>query len=335
MNIDLDLAHYSMEDLYRFFDVNPDCTSQELDKKESNLLSRLIHISMEGSKKQDIELFVRSAKEKLLIPKPIEPFVYSNPGEYFKGTVNPVDTRILTKFISIDTLFRPNYKMTSSTDFIYQFPEYRKNVVSIKVDAIELPRTWYMFYAPMNTFTLNGVTKTIPEGNYSVDEMNTWFDTNAPDIHIHTTSHKTMITGSYTVDFTTSCVLQQSAGWVLGFRSAIYTTTTFITSEGTFGVVDHYFFLEIDDFQHNFMTDSIVSTVVNKGTPTFLGNNIIARIPVNDSVFGNKQVQFKRDYFGPVTLERLRIRLLNKFGEVVSLQSNDYSFSLELKELYS
>ena len=225
--------------------------------------------------------------------------------------------------------------MSSSTDFIYQFPEYRKNVVSIKVDAIELPRTWYMFYSPMNTFTINGISVTIPEGNYTVDELNTWFDTNAPYIHIHTTSLKTVITGSYTVDFTTSVVQQQSAGWVLGFRSAQYVTTTSITSEGTYGVVDHYFFLEIDDFQHNFMTDSIVSTVVNKGTPTFLGNNIIARIPVNGSIFGDNQSQFKRDYFGPVTLERLRIRLLNKFGEVVSLQSNDFSFSLELKELYS
>lgn len=343
MNIDLDISHYSIEDLYRFFDVKQNCTSQELDKKESNLLSRLIHISMEGSKKQDIELFVRNAKEKLLIPKPIEPFVYSNPGEYFKGTVNPVDTRILTKFISIDTLFRPNYKMTSSTDFIYQFPEYRKNVVSIKVDAIELPRTWYMFYAPMNTFKLNEDPITIPEGNYTPEEFNQLLFPGVT-IQVDIASHKTTITSDvpFTIDFMNACVLQQSAGWVLGFRTAMAVSTLdadgihySVTSEGTYGAVDHYFFLEIDDFQHNFMTDSIVSTVVNKGTPTFLGNNIIARIPVHSSVFGDKHVQFKRDYFGPVTLERLRIRLLNKFGEVVSLQSNDFSFSLELKELYS
>lgn len=344
MSIDLDLAHYSMEDLYRFFDVKPDCTSQELDKKESKLLSRLIHISMENSKKQDIELFVHSAKEKLLIPKPIEPFVYSNPGEYFKGTVNPVDTRVLTKFISIDTLFRPNYRMTSSTDFIYQFPEYRKNIVSIKVDAVELPPTWYMFYYPMNTFTLNGDRVTIPEGNYTAAEFNaistSIWPISGTTISIDPISMKTTITSNapFTVDFTTSSVLQQSTGWVLGFRSAVYTSTQIapytVTSEGTYGVIDHYFFLEIDDFQHNFMTDSIVSTVV-KGTPTFLGNNIIARIPLKISVFGDRGIQFKRDYFGPVTLERLRIRLLNKFGEVVSLQSNDFSFSLELKELYS
>jgi hypothetical protein len=348
MNIDLDLTHYSIEDLQRFFDVKSDCTSQELDKKEANLLSRLIHISMESSKKQGIELFVRSAKERLLIPKQIEPFVYSNPGEYFKGTLNPVDTRIITKFISIDTLFRPNYKMTTSTDFIYQFPEYRKNVVSIKVDALELPHTWYMFCAPTNTFTVTtNATSTIyiPKGNYTVDQFNQLHTSIGLPVQVDPFTGKTVIKllDPFTVDFTMdSCVLQQTCGWVLGFRSATYTSTTVpdsdgyysVTSEGSYGSVDNYFFLEIDDFQNNFMTDSIVS-VVNRGTPTFLGNNIIARIPVNSSVFGDKFVQFKRDYFGPVTLERLRIRLLNRFGEVVSLQSNDFSFSLELKELYS
>ena len=342
MNIDLDLTHYSIEDLQRFFDVKSDCTSRELDKKEAHLLSRLIHISMESSKKQDIEMFVRSAKERLLIPKQIEPFVYSNPGDYFKGTLNPVDTRIITKFISIDTLFRPNYKMTTSTDFIYQFPEYRKNVVSMKVDALELPHTWYMFCDHTNTFTLNTNTITRPEGNYTIEEFNALTFT-GPTIQVDPATQKTTIQSilPFTLDFTVQpCVLQQSCGWTLGFRSSTYTsefdgTRHFVTSEGSYGSVDNYFFLEIDDFQHNFMTDSIVSTVINRGTSTFLGNNIIARIPVNSSVFNDTNVHFKRDYFGPVTLERLRIRLLNRFGEVVSLQSNDFSFSLELKELYS
>ena len=54
MNIDLNLSHYSTEDLYRFFDVKPNCTPQELVQKESHLLSRLIHISMEDSKKRTL-----------------------------------------------------------------------------------------------------------------------------------------------------------------------------------------------------------------------------------------------------------------------------------------
>lgn len=346
MNIDLDLSHYSTDDLRRFFEVKPDCTSHELDQKESKLLSRLIHISMDQTTKQDIELFVRSAKEKLIIPKQVEPFVYAKSDDFFKGKVNPVDTRVITKVISIDTLFRPNYKMTSSTDFLYQFPEYRKNVVSMTVSAIELPRTWYTFSAPMNTFLMNETPVTILEGTYTIVSFNALVYSGFT-IQVSPTTQKTTIQSAspFTIDFTPSSgSLQQSCGWIMGFRSATYTSILdntvfppvyYITSEGAFGSTDSYFFLEIDDFQHNFMTDSIVSTVNRGGMPSFLGNNIIARIPVNNSITIDSKLQFTRDYFGPVTLERLRIRLLNRFGEVVSLQSNDMSFSLELKELYS
>ena len=346
MNIDLDLSHYSTDDLRRFFEVKNDCTSHELDQKESSLLARLIPISMDPATKQSIELFVRSAKEKLIIPKQVDPFIYAKSDDFFKGNVNPVDTRVITKVISIDTLFRPNYKMTLSTDFLYQFPEYRKNVVSMTVSAIELPRTWYTFAAPMNTFLMNDTLITILEGTYTIDTFNTLVCSGFT-IQVSPTTQKTTIqsTTPFTIDFTPSSgVLQQSCGWIMGFRSATYTSVAnnavspvmySITSEGSFGSTDAYFFLEIDDFQHNFMTDSIVSTVNRGGTPSFLGNNIIARIPVNNTIVIDTKLQFTRDYFGPVTLERLRIRLLNRFGEVVSLQSNDMSFSLELKELYS
>ena len=344
MNIDLDLSHYTTDDLRRFFEVKSDCTSQELDQKESKLLSRLISISMDNATKQSIELFVRSAKEKLIIPKQVDPFVYAKSDEFFKGKVNPVDTRVITKVISIDTLFRPNYKMTLSTDFLYQFPEYRKNVVSMTVSAIELPRTWYTFASPMNTFLVGSNLVTIAEGTYTSTEFNNLVFSGFT-VNVDSINQKTTITSAspFTLDFTpVSGVLQQSCGWIMGFRSATYTSVLtdgsgnyYITSEGAFGSTDAYFFLEIDDFQHNFMTDSIVSTVNRGGFPSFLGNNIIARIPVNNTIPIDSKLHFTRDYFGPVTLERLRIRLLNRFGEVVSLQSNDMSFSLELKELYS
>jgi hypothetical protein len=351
MNIDLDLSHYSMDDLHRFFEVKSDCTSHELDQKESNLLSRLIHISMENSKKKEIESFVRNAKEKLIIPKQVDPFHYSKSDNYFKGKVNPVDTRVLTKIISIDTLFRPNYKMTLSTDFIYQFPEYHKNVVSMSLRGIEIPKTWYLFSAPMNTFLMKEGTDekciTIGEGNYTPTEFNAMppvIPFAGGTMIVSTTNQKTMIQSDnkFTVDFSpTTGTLQQSCGWTLGFRLATYESEIntsgkhCIVSEGSFGSTDNYFFLEIDDFQNNFMTDLLVSTVTRGGIPSFLGNNIIARIQTNNTLIVDSKLEFTRDYFGPVTLEKLRIRLLNRFGEVVSLHSNDMSFSIGLKELYS
>jgi hypothetical protein len=42
----------------------------------------------------------------------------------------------------------------------------------------------------------------------------------------------------------------------------------------------------------------------------------------------------KRSYFGPVKLEKMHIKLLNKFGEMLELNRNDFSFSLELEVMY-
>lgn len=43
----------------------------------------------------------------------------------------------------------------------------------------------------------------------------------------------------------------------------------------------------------------------------------------------------KREYFGPVKLEKMRIRLLNRFGDTIDMNENDYSFLLEVTQLYT
>ena len=355
MNIDLDLSHYSQKDLERIFEVSPHCSAQELDKKEATILSKLIHLSMDTSQKSEIETFVKKAKNKLLIPKHVEPFVYSNPSDYFQGTLNPVEKRIITRAICIDSLFRPNYATTTSSDFIYQFPEYRKNVVSMRVAAIELPNFWYMFSQAANTNTFSvtqGTTKTvtISEGNYTAEVFNIQHQTiptlSAGKIEVNSFTSKTVISSSnpFTVNFSIpSRSLKQTCGWMLGFRAAQYTSTLNgslyeVVSESSFGsTVDSYVFLEIDDYQSNCVTESVIS-ITNSG---YIGNNIIARIPITTNHYSTVMNNtsdgiFKtRDYFGPVCLERLKIRLLNRFGEVIQNQGNDFSLSLEIKELYS
>lgn len=72
------------------------------------------------------------------------------------------------------------------------------------------------------------------------------------------------------------------------------------------------------------------------------GSNILARIPVRkfnhyDLLFDNWNASLKdtaREYFGPVTLKRLRIKLLNDKGYVVNLNRMDFSFSLLVEQLY-
>jgi hypothetical protein len=43
----------------------------------------------------------------------------------------------------------------------------------------------------------------------------------------------------------------------------------------------------------------------------------------------------KREYFGPIKLEKMNIRILNRFGEVINLNQNDYSMVFEITQLYS
>jgi hypothetical protein len=361
MDIDLNLLNYSQGDIESLFQLPSGYELQDLENSEQTLSSKLTQFEVNTTMKKDIISFLKSAKEKLkhlLIPKTSEPFIYSNPSEYFKGTINPVEKRIITRVVNVDTIFRPQYETTKSTDFIYTLPEYIKNVVSIKIAAVELPNMWYMFsnYENNNSFTItsNGISTVvvIPEGHYMSDTISLLSPFNGVTVEVNSITAKTTLSYDdlFTINFAIdSLALIQTAGWMLGFKKTTYTSsynnTTSkyeITSESTFGsAIDHYVFVEIDDFHNNFVTDTVVSVVhLRDTTPTYIGKNIMARIPITSNfstVIMNTASDglFKtRDYFGPVRLERFRIRLLNKFGNVIRL-TDDYSIAFEIKELYS
>ncbi len=292
-----------------------------------------------------------------LTPVKETPYSYTQSSNYFKGDLNPVEKRYVTRGVCIDTLFRPNYDGSTSTDFMYDFPENYKNIVSMKVTAIELPIAWYAFSCERknNFFTIptSSTTIQIPDGNYKSDEMvialtKALEDTDI-DFRIDTATTKcifTSLTSEFDLSFAVDSLdLYQTMGWNLGFRKETYTSTKIgdtwvISSESSYGsAFDNYFFLEIDDFQRNFITDSIISVIKpNKG---YIGKNIIARIPISTSYniinsTNDSDRLFKtREYLGPVRLEKLHIRLLNRFGEVISLNQNDYSIMIEFVQLFS
>jgi hypothetical protein len=43
----------------------------------------------------------------------------------------------------------------------------------------------------------------------------------------------------------------------------------------------------------------------------------------------------QRDYFGPVNIQKLHIRLLDNFGRPLPLNENDFSMTLEMEQIYS
>lgn len=156
--------------------------------------------------------------------------------------------------------------------------------------------------------------------------------------------------------FHNSINLQKSLGWFMGFRHPIYVVreenelidnVNYINGPITFlGIVEsessygsslyNYIFIEVTDYNKNVITDSTISLTNN----AYIGNNILGRITVgslpNNIIFNNDSdcVFKKREYMGPVKISKIRVRILNKFGEPIDLNHNDFSIALEFKLIY-
>lgn len=145
----------------------------------------------------------------------------------------------------------------------------------------------------------------------------------------------------------------KSAASILGFKLNTYTVTpantyydystatvynAYLQSEYSYGkYVYQYLFLEVNDYHNNFTTDMVISLVCNN---KYISNNILSVLPVignqNTIMFDKTSGEnISREYFGPVKLTKLTIRILNQYGEVLDLNGYDYFIILELQQIYS
>lgn len=331
---------------------------------------------------------------------------------YPKDVVNPIRRQYLKQIVSVDTLLRENYDTTPSTNFIFKLVEPLKNVISLRINSIELPNIWYSFSETRqsNRFridmrNINDGTGSfynmtydivIPQGNYTIDEfqliINNYFQNaygpasglDMLAVRVDNYTGKTIFrandindddlgTSPLPFDSTSayyspdleydiifdleefnSRALQKNAGWMLGFRKGIYEIGSnnnyidniskssqieyklYLQSEGVFGSnINLYVFLYLDDYNNNFK-NSVIS-----GYDKYLqSTNLVGRISLtsgsNTIIVDNNSRLFKqRDYFGPVTIDKINIKLLDKYGDIINLNNNDYSLSLEVTQLYS
>lgn len=152
--------------------------------------------------------------------------------------------------------------------------------------------------------------------------------------------------------------LFKTAGWMFGFRNATYTVTNsanyeyvdkistsnpivynyYLESESTYGsAINDYVFIVIDDFNKNFITDAITSTL---NINSYIGNNILGRITINTNSYSINESYasdfiFKtRQYLGPIHFKKFQVSLIDKFGDFLELNDTNYSLALELTILY-
>ena len=122
-------------------------------------------------------------------------------------------------------------------------------------------------------------------------------------------------------------------GWFMGYRKAEYSGATTYTTEAVYSSSPYeYIYFTLNDYN---MSQS--QNIFGMFSKSILGDNILAVIPVTSNSFnicfdnGVNLLEKKREYYGPVNIQRLKIQLLNQYGEILCLNNMDFSFSLEFE----
>ena len=97
-----------------------------------------------------------------------------------------------------------------------------------------------------------------------------------------------------------------------------------------------FVYLGIEDFNNS---SNYFISVFQK---SIMSQDILARISTQTSILDRSQLQNSdwtittepRKYFGPVDIQRMRIRLYDEFGRVVQMNNTNYSFCLTIKQVY-
>lgn len=327
-----------------------------------------------------------------LVNRPDTQFIYSNNSDFFPGVINPLNTRIITKCLNIDTRFRENLYTTQSSDFTMQLPMKLSKIVSMQLSSIELPVSFYSISSSLgnnflfinvnyNSFDLSQtgvvdiITVSIPDGNYNandfIDVINRELcPRNEDGSIINETAISSYIqlsldltpngsgTGKVTIqaigeraefinffdlDFTRNIVgaidtinLTSKIGWNLGFIKPQYTNCKKYVADTVIEPAGiRYIYLAVDDY-NNSSNNHFLSVFNN----SMMNPNILARISLKGSYFSLIMendfniVSEPRRYFGPVDIQRLRIRLFDEQGRVLPMNNSNFSFCLDFKMLY-
>ena len=125
-------------------------------------------------------------REQELNNHPNKQFVQSNNSDFYTGSLNPLNVRIVSKYITIDSRFRDN-TCTKTSDFSIQLPTTMNKVVSMQLTALEMPITFYgisasygnnylYLTASQQTVTDGPITSyeiviVVPDGNYTAADL--------------------------------------------------------------------------------------------------------------------------------------------------------------------
>jgi hypothetical protein len=255
----------------------------------------------------------------------------------------------------------------TSSWFIFSSSQLYKNIASVKLTSVEFPNTFYSFAASRGntsfTLTINSGPNagtsypiTITDGNYLSSNTVLTLDPStlitAIEDYIQTTlgfasfsidydpvSHRINFTNneSFTITFPTSTSnpYKNGIGYNLGFYqqtyNSVFNTIAYeIVSDVPPDVIqDKYIYIQINDWnlvhhqninQTSFPAFAKIQLPGTKNTMIFDGNYL------NSST---KEYFFQQ----PVNIQRLEIKLLDAFGNVLETDGENWAMTVELRQV--
>jgi hypothetical protein len=162
-------------------------------------------------------------------------------------------------------------------------------------------------------------------------------------VTIQTTGDKAEFINFFNMDFTKDIMgvpdtinLSSKIGWNLGFIKPQYNFCNAYIAESVVEPANiRYLYLSIDDYNNSFNNHFL--SVYNN---SMMNPNILARISLKGSYFtlimenDYNIISEPRIYFGPVDIQKLRIRLFDEQGRILPMNNSNFSFCLNLKTVY-
>lgn len=250
---------------------------------------------------------------------------------------------------------------SQASDFYYMVSPPIKNVLRIRVTSIEFPNNYPFFTAKRHNTTLrilfddNGtgqaITITIPDGNYTAEDMNTTLSDIFADAAYGITWLSVKfdpISGGFTFSGTKRFAIDApydsymrpfdyGLAYYLGFTRQLHKSTKpcanvpncwEITSDMCANFAgDPYLLLRVNDY-------SCVRHATTTNSFTALAK-IVLREPKNYMSFDDYSSQHAKEVVFPTpqNISRLHIQVLDPYGEPIDMCSSNFSFSLEVLEI--
>jgi hypothetical protein len=127
-------------------------------------------------------------------------------------------------------------------------------------------------------------------------------------------------------------------GNLMGFREILYSGLKSYTSESIFtNTYSEYLFFCLDDYTGS----QPLTNTYGIGSDVMLKQNILGVIPISSNLFlptfdnNSNFIYKKREYFGPVDISRITIKLINQRGNIVNLHQTNFNFTIQVKSIYN